>query len=112
MVLAVALGGCASEGGSTIPGASLSPSAVHVIDPYYLYTHCGVTQAKIGDDFYVATPQLSDGSGNPPDGWGNPHQSGTMTVFDDGTARFTAGSLVATFALREGATNWLGPTCS
>jgi hypothetical protein len=112
MVIAVALGGCASDGGGLASDSSPSPSPVRVIDPYELSTHCGVREARIGDDFYVATPQLIDGNGSPPEGWANPGMSGVMTVYDNGTARFAAGSVGATFTLRLGATDWLGPICS
>ena len=110
--LVAALAGCAAPPTARAPEASSAPATALVIDPYDLYTHCGIREAKIGDDYYVATPPLSDGSGNPPYGWGNPGQSGTMTVYDDGTARFSAGLLGATFTLRVGATDWLGPICS
>src|SRR5689334_13668570 len=48
--------------------------------PYNLYTHCGIDYVQVGNRYYVVTPPLSDGSGNPPPGWGNPYQPGTLTV--------------------------------
>jgi hypothetical protein len=70
-----------------------------------LYTHCGVAEAKIGSNYYAASPVLDDGNGNPPTGWGNPGQIGTMTVYGNGTAHFSApGGLEAEFHLRSGAT--------
>ena len=72
---------------------------------YDLYTHCGVDEAKIGARFYEAVTPLSDGNGNPPAGWGNPYQAGTMTLVSATEAVFTdkAGHRVV-FAVRPGAT--------
>jgi hypothetical protein len=78
-----------------------------VIKRFDLYTHCGVREVRIGSDFYYASPVLDDGNGNPPSGWDNPYQMGTMTVFGDGNAHFSApGGLEADFQLRPGATTW------
>lgn len=46
---------------------------------YRLYTHCGIREVRIGRRYYKAVPPLDDGSGNPPPGWGDPYQDGTMT---------------------------------
>ncbi len=56
---------------------------------YQLYTHCGINGAKIGDHYYVAAHPLGDGNGNPPRGWGNPYQRGTITLTSSTTAVFT-----------------------
>lgn len=80
---------------------------MRVIHGFDLYTHCGIREAKIGSDFYAASAVLDDGNGNPPTGWGNPYQVGSMTVYADGTAHFSApGGLEADFHLRPGATTW------
>jgi hypothetical protein len=108
LAVAAALTGCGSSGATTDPVATSAASVVRVIEPYKLYVHCGIREDRIGDTFYAATPVMDDGSGNPPKGWDNPYQTGTMTVYDDGTARFTAtGGLEATFKARPGATDWL-----
>jgi hypothetical protein len=72
--------------------------------PYQLYTHCGINEARIGNRYYVAVHPLSDGSGNPPAGWGNPSQAGTMTILPGTEAVFTdnAGHRVV-FMVRPGA---------
>ena len=57
--------------------------------PYDLYTHCGIYYARIGNRYYAAARPLSDGSGNPPPGWGNPYQAGTMTLVSPTEAVFT-----------------------
>ena len=104
-LLLLTLAGCGSPTASQEPSASAS---TRVIEGFELYTHCGIREAKIGGDFYTATPVLADGNGNPPGGWGNPGQVGTMTVYGNGTARFSApGGLEADFRLRPGATTWV-----
>lgn len=37
----------------------------------------------------ILTGSLDDGSGNPPDGWDNPEQMGTITRVDETTLIFT-----------------------
>ena len=75
--------------------------------PYQLYTHCGVDEARIGHRYFEAVHPLSDGAGNPPAGWGNPYQQGTMTLLSPATAVFRdhAGHRVQ-FGLRRGATTF------
>ena len=104
-VVALVLAGCSAP---TSAATSPTPSQnARVITAFDLYTHCGIREAKIGSDFYAAEPVLGDGNGNPPAGWGNPGQSGTMTVYQNGTAHFAGpGGLTADFRLRPGATSW------
>ncbi len=75
--------------------------------PFRLYTHCGVGEARIGNRYFEAVHPLSDGQGNPPPGWGNPYQAGTMTLLSPATAMFrdAAGHQVF-FRLRPGATGF------
>jgi hypothetical protein len=84
-------------------GLGGTPEAV----PYQLYTHCGIDEARLGSTYYEAVTPLSDGAGNPPEGWDNPVQEGWMTVVSDGRAVFTddAGHEVA-FRVRPGATSF------
>ncbi|HEV2258686.1 MAG TPA: hypothetical protein VGS06_36655 [Streptosporangiaceae bacterium] len=56
--------------------------------PYTLYTHCGIDEADIGGRWFEADHPLSDGNGNPPPGWGNPDQPGTITILSATTAEF------------------------
>ncbi|WP_228990290.1 hypothetical protein [Streptomyces sp. DH8] len=73
--------------------------------PFLLYTHCGIGEALIGSTYYEAEKPLSDGSGNPPEGWDNPFHKGTMTLKTETEAVFTddAGHEVK-FRARPGAT--------
>ncbi|MEU1231995.1 hypothetical protein [Streptomyces sp. NPDC005828] len=80
------LAGCAqgdeevNTGRATPPGRTI---------PFDLYTHCGIDEARIGSRYFAAETPLSDGSGNPPEGWGNPYQRGTMTLTSETEAVFT-----------------------
>ncbi|HEY7261302.1 MAG TPA: hypothetical protein VH589_07440 [Trebonia sp.] len=85
--------GCASGSGSgisgvTAPHASARTTAPKSV-PYNLYTHCGIAYARVGNRYYQANVPLSDGSGNPPSGWGNPYQPGTLTFISPTRVIFT-----------------------
>jgi hypothetical protein len=97
--LAALLGSCGSSpAGPGHPGAGVA---------YDLYTHCGISEARFQDRYYELVPPLQDGHGNPPAGWGNPYQQGTLTPLSETEVLFTddAGHHV-TFTLRPGATTW------
>ena len=66
-------------------------------EAYDLYTHCGIEWAKIHGVMWRTRPALSDGSGNPPAGWGNPSQAGTVSFVGDDTAVFTSSAGTVTF---------------
>ncbi|MGH3525504.1 MAG: hypothetical protein ACRDU4_22415, partial [Mycobacterium sp.] len=83
---------------STAPGAT----------PFSLYTHCGINETRIGSTYYVADTPLSDGNGNPPSGWGNPYQVGTITLPSPSVAIFRDNhGHTVTFHARPGATSFL-----
>jgi hypothetical protein len=86
---AVVVAGCGSQTDSS------TRTAARAGRPYRLYTHCGIEWTKIGGMFWRAEHPLSDGNGNPPPGWGNPYQAGTLELITPTTARFEspAGSL-------------------
>jgi hypothetical protein len=87
----IPLGGCASRGtDGTAANASGSSVSITVGSsvPYDLYTHCGVLSATINGQIFYAVPVLSDGSGNPPPGWGNPYDGGELTLRSPTTAEF------------------------
>ncbi|MFE0700364.1 hypothetical protein [Streptomyces sp. NPDC058872] len=64
----------------------------------------GIDEARIGSTYFEAETPLSDGSGNPPEGWDDPTQLGTMTLKSESEAVFTddAGHEVR-FVARPGA---------
>lgn len=104
-----AAGLCACAGHTNDPvradPATTPATLEHSGYPYALYTHCGVNEANIQGRWYVAETPLSDGHGNPPAGWGNPFQPGTMTIRSATRAEFTDGDgHHVTFILRPNAT--------
>jgi hypothetical protein len=84
--LAIVAAGCGSNATSQSPK---NPNT-HAGTAYRLYTHCGIEWARIDGTFWRATHTLSDGNGNPPRGWGNPYQAGTLTMLNPTTADFTS----------------------
>ena len=102
-------------------GTAVSPVAATVATttapkpiPYNLYTHCGIDYVQVGNRYYEVTPPLSDGSGNPPPGWGNPYQPGTLTVISPTQAVFTdkAGHRVVFTLVPPGSGRTTAPVCS
>ena len=107
-LLVATVTGCASSAMASA-GAShtVRPATGDAPVPYTLYTHCGIYAAKIGGRWFVADHPLSDGSGNPPPGWRNPEQPGTITMLSATAAEFRDGlGHVVRFHLRAGA---IGP---
>lgn len=97
----------ASRASSQASRTTASRAAVPDAVPFRLYTHCGIDEAKFQDRYYEAVHPLSDGNGNPPDGWDNPEQSGTMRAVSPVEAEFRhpAGHVVL-FRLRPQATSF------
>jgi hypothetical protein len=60
--------------------------------PITVYTHCGLDRSRFDFDgsFWRAIGETSDGQGNPPPGYDNPYDAGTIRVLDDGTALYTS----------------------
>ena len=116
--LAAVLAGCESTPSPAAPPSPTTAAATTTAPkpvPYDLYTHCGIDYAQVGNRYYEATPPLSDGSGNPPPGWGNPYQPGTMTVLSPTQAVFTdkAGHrVVFTLVPSGGPGRTTAPVCS
>jgi ABC-type transport system substrate-binding protein len=75
--------------------------------PFGLYTHCGIDETRFEGRFYEAVTPLDDGNGNPPPGWGNGVQRGTMRTLSATEAEFRdAAGHVVVFRLRAGATDF------
>jgi hypothetical protein len=72
------------------PGPPDGPGAVIGMSyPLQLYTHCGVLSARFdGRDWNADPPLLDEGEANPPPGWGNPFDQGTMTLIGPNLAEF------------------------
>jgi hypothetical protein len=58
---------------------------------YVLYTHCGIEWAPIDGGWWRTDP-LGRAVASPPDGWGDPHDAGTLTVEAGDTATYTSDS--------------------
>jgi hypothetical protein len=82
VLLALALAGCGLATVGSGPAPAKSSAAVAVVgEPFSLCTHCGIHELTFGGRWYERVGgALDDGSGNPPRGWGNPYQLGTLTV--------------------------------
>jgi hypothetical protein len=67
------------------------PAALEVGVPYALdlYTHCGVFGTDVGGTWFAVDPPLVEGADNPPAGWGDPEQPGTLTLRTPQQAVFT-----------------------
>jgi|SRR5580704_13499115 hypothetical protein len=104
MVLAACDGGTVTVAATSAAPSRTAATASGPARSYLLYTHCGIDEARIGNRYYRAVHPLSDGQGNPPAGWGNPYQRGTMTLLshDEALFRDDAGHQVL-FRLRPGA---------
>jgi hypothetical protein len=71
----------------------LEPTTIQDLDGEFdIYTHCGINGALIEGRWWEADPPLDDGNGNPPAGWDNPYQHGTLAAVDETTLLFTADS--------------------
>ena len=75
--------------------------------PIMLYTHCGTEELRVDDTFFITETPLDDGQGNPPPGWGNPYQPGTMTTSGSQAVFRDANGHIVTFLARPGATGFL-----
>ena len=75
--------------------------------PFDLMTHCGINELRSnGRYFQRVGGVLDDGSGNPPSGWGNPVQHGTLTITGDIAVFRDKVGHVETFKVRSGATGF------
>ncbi|WP_427134882.1 hypothetical protein [Pseudarthrobacter sp. S9] len=105
------LSGCAPPAASTNdPSATPTTTAASSI-PFSLYTHCGIYETQVLHTFFVADQPLDDGHGNPPAGWANPYQPGTITVAGSKAVFHDDTGHAVTFHERPGATSFLR-TCS
>jgi hypothetical protein len=93
LTLSTVVAGCGSQTMAARPATTI----VDRDEPYRLYTHCGIQWARIDGTFWRAWQPLSDGNGNPPTGWGNPFQEGTLIFRSRTTARFISPAGSVTF---------------
>jgi hypothetical protein len=98
----------AAAGDPALPGEVLAAPAspqVGVAYPVDLLTHCGIVGTDVGGTWFAAEQPLVEGPGNPPPGWGNPYQRGTLTLLaaDEAVFRDDAGHEVRFRAAGEAA---------
>jgi hypothetical protein len=82
VLFSLALAGCgaATDGLAPAPAKPSSTTVVNGGGPFSLYTHCGIRELTFGGRWYERVGgALDDGHGNPPQGWDNPSQAGTLT---------------------------------
>jgi hypothetical protein len=81
-------GGLSADSAVPAEGFSLpSPLQVGVAYPVDLLTHCGIRGLDLDGVWFAAEPPLVEG-GNPPPGWNNPDQRGTVTLLTHDQAVF------------------------
>ena len=83
LAVTILLAGCSQKTPIAAPTTPAQSGQVQTV-VFDLYTHCGINNfMAYGKYFARIGGSLSDGSGNPPDGWGNPFQRGTLTLLGD-----------------------------
>ncbi len=76
-----------SNAPSDTPSKGVTPSGKQ----FEVYTHCGVENTRIRGVWWHAKPPLYNKRRNgPPAGWGDPYQTGTLTMVSDDRAVFEA----------------------
>jgi hypothetical protein len=81
---------------------------------FRLYTHCGLnvpTGPDFDGSFWTTAGPGDDGSGNPPAGFGNPFDNGTMTLISANVAEYRASSGAIVRFTRQASTK-TGGLCS
>ncbi|WP_229071960.1 hypothetical protein [Actinoplanes sp. DH11] len=107
VVMVAITAGC---GRSEPPEVAPTATALSEAVPFVLRTHCGIVETKFDGRYYEAVPPLSDGQENPPPGWDNPEQSGTMQIISPTEAEFRdAAGHVVLFRVRPQATAFKRP---
>lgn len=78
-----------SNAPSDVPSKGVTPSGKQF--EVEVYTHCGVENTRIRGVWWHAKPPLYNKRRNgPPAGWGDPYQTGTLTMVSDDRAVFEA----------------------
>jgi hypothetical protein len=73
---------------AVVPSEGPSVQSAAAGQPFDLSTRCGVLGADVGGVWFAAEPPLTDGQGNPPEGWADPYQPGTLTILSATEAVF------------------------
>ena len=104
-LVVLVLAGCGAQ--AAPPVSAQGPVPEGRAYPHDLLTHCGIRETRFAGEYWVTSPELHDGSHNPPAGWDNPFQRGTMRRLSPTAAEFRDGDgHVVVFTLRPGATGF------
>ncbi len=99
VLLTVLLALPACTGGGAAPPPEQQAAYAETAPPvgqsvqFFMYTHCGVETAQIGGRLWQAVEPLYGEGGegvNPPPGWDNPYQEGTLLMQSPSRAVFRA----------------------
>jgi hypothetical protein len=75
-----------------------------------LRTHCGIRDTYFAGRLWRANPAMTDGSGNPPQGWENPEALGTMRLVRANLAEFRQNNTLVA-RLTPAPPHWKTVTC-
>jgi hypothetical protein len=99
----VLLVSCQPEGSNrTTPTRRPTDTEIGVPYPHKLFVHCGVLGTHFAGRDWDASPPLQSSPGNPPQGWDENEEPGTITLesADRATFRSSRGDRTATFVPR------------
>jgi hypothetical protein len=93
---------CDEGSNTTTPIRRATAIEIGVAYPHRLFVHCGVLGTRFGGRDWNASPPLQSSPGNPPAGWDENEELGTMTLNspDRATFRSSSGDRIATFVPR------------
>jgi hypothetical protein len=80
--------------------------AIGVPYPVSVYTHCGLRHVEFDGSNWAILGDLGDGS-NPPAGFGNPFDNGTVTLITHDRARYRSEFGVERLLTRGGGLPWV-----
>jgi hypothetical protein len=93
LVAACLLVACGSaDTGSPPPQAAPTTIDLAGSQPHQLYTHCGVVWTQFQGQVWYADPPQVDAAGNPPAGFGDPVDNGTMRRISAHQAEYVSSS--------------------
>jgi hypothetical protein len=94
---------------SAAPSGNLAGSepAIGVPYPVSVYTHCGLRHVEFDGSNWEISGVLSDGSFNPPPGFGNPFDNGTVTLITYDRARYRSEFGMERMLTRGGGLPWV-----
>ena len=100
-----------SSTGQYVFYASSGHAAQGVRYQFRLYTHCGLndpTGPDFDGSFWTSVGPGDDGSGNPPAGFGNPFDNGTIRLISENVAEYRGSSGITVRFNRQASTKTAG----